>query len=71
MLFTLSKFVGGYVRISGSFVLWVENDRTKIKRILEIFDEFPPITTRLRSQLAFSTEILRWSSSGEAQCAEY
>jgi hypothetical protein len=52
MLILLSKYVGGYVRLvsNNKFVIWVENDKNKIIEILQIFDEFPPITSRLFSQ---------------------
>lgn len=60
MLVTLSRHVGGYVRVVGGglFVIWVENDRTRILEIIKIFLTYPPITTRLRAQLLFLHECL-------------
>jgi len=60
MLQKLSFAVGGNVRISSKNenVLWLENDRKKIQRILSIFKTYPPLTFRLQSQLAFLIKCL-------------
>lgn len=34
-------------------VLWVENNRKKIIKILNLFDQYPPLTSRLTCQLLF------------------
>ena len=48
-------FIGGRVRISSdkTDVLWVTDDQTVIKRILHIFDRYPPLTSRVTLQLKF------------------
>lgn len=53
MLIKIKSIVGGSVVCSKSFVLWIENDKGKIQHIISIFDKFPPLTTRLKCQLAF------------------
>ena len=53
MLVKIKSIVGGSVTCSKSFVLWIENDKRKIQHIISIFDKFPPLTTRLKCQLAF------------------
>ncbi len=64
MLILLSKYVGGYVRLvsNNKFVIWVENDKNKIIEILQIFDEFPPITSRLFSQQQFMKDCMTHNS---------
>lgn len=37
----------------GYIVLLVENDQKKLSRWLEIFSEYPPLTTRVQCQLQF------------------
>jgi hypothetical protein len=53
MLTLIAKNIGGNVKMSGSFVLWFENDKMKILEIIKIFDTYPPLTTRVMSQLLF------------------
>jgi cytochrome c oxidase subunit 1 len=36
-----------------AFVLWVENDRQKIRPLLALFEQYPPLTSRLFLQLRF------------------
>lgn len=49
------KLCIGNVRISkdGLWVLWVENSKHKMPKIMAIFDKYPPITSRLTMQYAF------------------
>jgi hypothetical protein len=56
MLAQIKSTVGGSVVCSKLFVLWVENNKAKIMRMISIFDHFPPLTTRLLCQLAFLKE---------------
>lgn len=62
MLWCLQKILGiGYVRISkdGVWVLWVENSREKMPKLLKILEQYPPLTTRLTMQLSFFKEMLK------------
>jgi hypothetical protein len=52
MLVTIAKVIGGKVRVSGDFVLWVV-DNKKISQIINIFEVYPPLTSRKISQLKF------------------
>lgn len=61
MLNLIEKYIGGYVRIIGigkasKFVIWVVNDKKQINNIINIFNSYPPITSRLKAQLAFMLE---------------
>lgn len=62
MLQTISKYIGGYVRIvtnkNKSEVLWIENNKKKIIKIIEIFKLYPPLTFRLFHQLKFLNDCL-------------
>jgi hypothetical protein len=55
MLTQISKVIGGTVRIekSGKFVIWVENNQKHIQKLLQIFLQFPPRTSRLFCQYMF------------------
>jgi len=41
------------------FIIWVVNDIKKIRKIIQIFVSYPPITSRLKAQLKFMLECLR------------
>lgn len=58
LLQRIQKSIGGNVRIvsSNKFVTWVENHRSKISQILQIFEKYPPLTQRLYSQYLFYLE---------------
>lgn len=58
MLNLIKYHIGGNVRIIkvNKFIIWVVNDRKQIKRIIEIFVSYPPLTSRLRAQIAFMLE---------------
>jgi hypothetical protein len=60
MLMQISSVIGGWVRIesSGDFVLWVTDSKSHIYSLLSIFNQFPPLTTRLKCQLSFLTQCL-------------
>lgn len=61
MLNIIAGVIGGTVRVeqSGEFVLWVVNNVNTIRLIIRIFDKYPPLTTRLRCQLAFMRTCLQ------------
>jgi hypothetical protein len=54
MLQQISEVVGGHIRIQKNFVIWVENTRLKVEKILTIFQKYPPLTTRLHCQIHFA-----------------
>ncbi|MBV8801663.1 MAG: hypothetical protein JO131_01615 [Gammaproteobacteria bacterium] len=58
MLNLITTHIGGNVKIIGSnkFIIWVVNNRNHIYKIIQIFIKYPPLTTRLRAQLAFMVE---------------
>jgi hypothetical protein len=58
MLNLIGSYIGGRVRIieNNKFVIWVVDNRKQIHKIIEIFIKYPPLTTRLRAQLAFMLE---------------
>lgn len=64
LLREIKRYVGGNVKIesrksSGSFLLWVENYKSKIQKIVKHLQMYPPLTTRLCLQLEFLFECLR------------
>ena len=60
MLNMIKLNIGGKVRIieDNKFVIWVVDDSKKISNIIQIFKAYPPLTSRLRSQLAFMLKCL-------------
>jgi cytochrome c oxidase subunit 1 len=58
MLNLIAHHIGGKVNTidKNSFVIWVVNDRKHIRKISQIFISYPPLTSRLRYQLAFMLE---------------
>lgn len=55
MLTIFSQYVGGNVRFSEKTneILWVENNKKKIIKILQIFEKYPPFTLRINLQIEF------------------
>lgn len=55
MLVEIAKVVGGTVKITGkqADVLWVVNKKAEILEIIQIFDTYPPLTSKKICQLAF------------------
>ena len=55
MLNLIKSNIGGNVKVieNNKFIIWVINDRKQIQRIIEIFVSYPPLTSRLKAQLAF------------------
>lgn len=58
MLKIISSYVGGKVREEKDLVLWVVNNKKEIKKIIEILNIYPPLTSRLRAQLKFMLECM-------------
>lgn len=55
MLVIIASSIGGNVRITGKGedVIWVVDSKDKIKEIIKIFDQYPPLTSRKIAQLQF------------------
>jgi len=64
MLKTITKVIGGRVRISAckEDVIWVEDDKKRIVEIIKIFENYPPITARKYCQLEFLKACLKHNS---------
>lgn len=60
MLNLISIYIGGKVKIlpNKDFVLWVVDSKKSILKIILIFNKFPPLTSRLKSQLNFMLECI-------------
>jgi hypothetical protein len=58
MLNLISDYIGGKIKIirNNKFIIWDVNNRKQIQKILKLFIKYPPLTTRLRAQLAFMLE---------------
>lgn len=63
MLSAFVETLGGHVRCSGACVLWVENTKEKVFDILKVYDRYPPLTNRVRLQVAFLNEMRAASSA--------
>ena len=61
MLNLIASNIGGSVKTveNNKFVIWVVNDTKKIKHIINIFALYPPLTSRLKAQLAFMLKCLK------------
>ena len=55
MLNLIASDIGGNVRLvdKDKFVIWVVNNKKYIQKIIKIFETYPPLTSRLKYQLAF------------------
>lgn len=59
MFDTIARVIGGSISIieggkeGGKFVIWVVNDKIQIQRIIQIFDTYPLLTTKMHFQLEF------------------
>jgi DNA-binding transcriptional regulator WhiA len=64
MLNLIAKHIGGHVKTTrkNPFIIWVVNDRKQILEIVQIFTSYPPLTSRLRAQLAFILECFEKNS---------
>lgn len=61
MLNLIKRYIGGNVKTVGKdkFVIWVVNDKKQLRKIIQIFTNYPPLTSRLRAQLAFMLECFK------------
>ena len=61
MLNLICEIIGGKVRIEkkNKFVIWVVDSRKSILNIIQVFNDYPPLTTRLRAQINFIKECLK------------
>ena len=59
MLKTISKNIGGRVRVYKEDVIWVEDNKERIIEIIKIFNKFPPFTARKYCQLEFMKTCLK------------
>lgn len=62
MLTEISKVIGGNVRISDGYVLWIVNDKLEIKSIIKIFDIYPLLTSKKICQLQFLKSCMNHNS---------
>jgi hypothetical protein len=53
MLIRIAEVIGGSVRRVKDDVIWVVNKKEDIIKIIEIFDKYPPLTSKKICQLAF------------------
>ena len=55
MLIEIAKVIGGTVRITGKGldVIWVVNKKQEVEEIIQIYDTYPPLTSKKICQLAF------------------
>lgn len=55
MLNLIACHIGGKLKIIGKnkFIVWDVINKKQIKEILKIYEQYPPLTTRIRSQLKF------------------
>ena len=67
MLKKVSAVIGGRVIIesNGEFIRWVVDDKLVIRKIIRVFDEYPPLTIRLKCQLAFLKSCLLLTGSAD------
>lgn len=58
MLNLIGSIIGGKIKIirNNKFIIWVVDNRKEVNKIIKIFIKYPPLTTRLRAQLAFMLE---------------
>lgn len=54
MLQLIKENIGGRAWVSqGKWAIWAVDDRNYVQEIMKIYDEYPPITTRVELQLKF------------------
>ena len=59
MLIIIKNNIGGrVVKVKNEFILWVVDDFKKLIEILKIFEQYPPLTSRLYAQLIFMKNCL-------------
>ena len=58
MLIKIAKVIGGTVKIASKDVVWMVNDKQKVEEIINIYDTYPPLTSKKICQLAFLKKCL-------------
>lgn len=55
MLIEIAKIIGGTVRVTAKNkdVIWLDNGKENIKKIIKVYDAYPPLTSKMICQLAF------------------
>lgn len=68
MLIEIAKVIGGTVRTinNGKNVIWVVDDKSKVKEIIKIYDTYPPLTSKKICQLAFLKACLIYTSKDKS-----
>lgn len=69
MLQLLVDNLGGSWAEVGSFVVWVENTKGKVIALLQVFEQHPPLTTRLQYQVAFLKRMLALTTTEKSKSA--
>jgi hypothetical protein len=64
MLIQIAKIIGGTVINSskGSDIIWVVNKKQEVERIIQIFDIYPPLSSKMICQLEFIKRCLTETS---------
>ena len=64
MLIKISKVIAGSVKVTGkgADVIWVVNKKEEIEKIIKIFEDYPPLTSKKICQLAFLKTCLNKTS---------
>jgi hypothetical protein len=54
-LIEIAKIIGGTVRVTAKNkdVIWLDNGKENIKKIIKVYDAYPPLTSKMICQLAF------------------
>lgn len=73
MLNKIRAVIGGTVRVdnNGEFVLWVVDSKYVICSIITVFEQFPPLTTRLQCQLSFLKSCLSLQGTSQQNVLWY
>ena len=64
MLIKIAKVIGGTVKITGKgkYVIWVVDEKKKIKEIIKIYETYPPLTSKKICRLPFLKTCLSGNS---------
>ena len=64
MLIEIAKVIGGTVRITGrgTDAIWVVDKKQEVEKIIEIYDTYPPLTSKKICQLAYLKTCLSQTS---------
>ena len=53
MLIKIAKVIGGTVTTKGQKIIWVVNKKQELQGIIQIYEAYPPLTSKIICQLAF------------------